>query len=150
MDECGVDIALPYALYRDLLYFGQHSLTLPGNRSALLATEQTQNGADAVRLLQNAAKIFDQRRGAVRATISSPLHAMEIKVARNANLESKRLSAESSHGQTFDRGLVARPALSERTVAPPEAGTKPTTGQQALALMDRPEADWDRLQNSDA
>ena len=80
--DYGIDIAAPYALYRDLLYFGPPSLTRPDDRSALLTAVRRKEGNDAIRLHEDAARNFDRQRiEIVGKTIGSRLHEMEVKVA---------------------------------------------------------------------
>ena len=82
LSEYGIDIAVPHALYRDLLYFGPPSLTQPKDRSALLTAVRRKEGKEAIRLHDDAAQNFDRQRiKIVGKTIGSRPHKMEIKVA---------------------------------------------------------------------
>ena len=80
--DYGIDIAVPHALYRDLLYFGPPSLTQPKDRSALLAAVRCKEGNDVIRLHKEAARNFDRQRIEIAGkTIGSRPHKMEVKVA---------------------------------------------------------------------
>jgi hypothetical protein len=105
--EFGVDIALPYGFYRDILFFGPNSLTKPENRSALLRAVRSGEGSETIRLLDDAARDFDrQRTTVVGVTINSRPRAMSIKVA------CKKLPAP--------HGARTAPAQSLRQLAPPD------------------------------
>jgi hypothetical protein len=80
--DFGVDIALRYGFYRDILFYGPNSLTKPENRTALLRAVRSGEGSETIRLLDDAARDFDrQRTTVVGATINSRPRAMPIKVA---------------------------------------------------------------------
>ncbi len=77
----GIDIALPNAYYRDMLYFGPNSVSTPKDRSATLAAHSARDGEELLRLRDKAALDFDRlRRDAVGATIHAPLHLMPVEV----------------------------------------------------------------------
>jgi hypothetical protein len=77
-----IDIAFPFAFYRDLVFFGPNSLTPPKVRAALNAALARGDAASNLRLRQQAVKDFDRRRlSIVGASLSRPLLAMSPKVA---------------------------------------------------------------------
>ena len=79
---CSIDIALPFAFYRDLVFFGPNSLTRPEDRAALNAALARGDAATNLRLRQQAAKDFDRVRvDVVGAAVKSPPLLMSPKVA---------------------------------------------------------------------
>ena len=77
-----IDIALPFAFYRDLVFYGPNSLTKPKDRAALNAALARGDAATNLRLRQQAAKDFDRRRiDVVGATVRAPPLLMSPKVA---------------------------------------------------------------------
>jgi hypothetical protein len=77
-----IDIVLPYAFYRDLIFYGPNSLTKPQDRAALNAALARGDAATNLRLRQQAAKDFDRRRrSVVGATVRAPALLMSAKVA---------------------------------------------------------------------
>jgi hypothetical protein len=77
-----IDIAFPFAFYRDLIFFGPNSLTPPKVRAALNAALARGDAATNLCLRQQAVKDFDRRRlRVVGASVSRPLLAMSPKVA---------------------------------------------------------------------
>jgi hypothetical protein len=82
LTTCSIDIAFPFAFYRDLIFFGPNSLTPPQDRAALNAALARGDAATNLRLRQQAVKQFDRRRLSVVGTsVSRPLLAMSPKVA---------------------------------------------------------------------
>ena len=55
-----IDIALPFAFYRDLVFFGPNSVTKPQDRAALNAALARDDAATNLRLRQKAAAEFDR------------------------------------------------------------------------------------------
>jgi hypothetical protein len=77
-----IDIAFPFAFYRDLIFFGPNSLTPPKLRAALNTALARGDVATNLRLRQQAVKDFDRRRrSVVGASLSRPLLAISPKVA---------------------------------------------------------------------
>ena len=77
-----IDIALPFAFYRDLIFYGPNSLTKPQDRAALNAALARGDAATNLRLRQQAAKDFDRQRiGVVGASVRAPALQMSPKVA---------------------------------------------------------------------
>ena len=77
-----IDIARPFAFYRDLVFFGPNSLTKPKDRAALNAALARGDAATNLRLRQQAVKDFDRRRiDVVGATVRAPPLLMSPKVA---------------------------------------------------------------------
>jgi hypothetical protein len=120
--EFKIDIALPYALYRDLLHFGPSSLSDPQSRSALAAAVWNRDGEAAVRVLAEVANIFDAKRvNIVGSTINSSPHPMSFKVARSVlprwtRTDLNRISAAT---RLDGRALASRTAnSSQRSDAP--------------------------------
>jgi len=65
LEEYGIDIRMPHAWYRDVLYFGPASLTRPQDRSAYLEAVKNRQGAEAIQLSEAAARNFDWARRAI-------------------------------------------------------------------------------------
>ena len=83
LKEYGIDIRMPHAWYRDVLYFGSASLTHPQDRSAYLVAVKNRRGIEAIQLSEAAARNFDRARKAIVGNaINGPCHPMEIKIAR--------------------------------------------------------------------
>jgi hypothetical protein len=77
-----IDIALPFAFYRDLIFYGPNSLTSPQDRAALNVALERGDAATNLRLRQQAVKDFDRRRrGVVGAAVRGPALLMSPKVA---------------------------------------------------------------------
>ena len=137
LKEYGIDIAVPYAFYRDLLFFGPASLTRPQHRSDLINAVREKNGDDAIRLHEQAATDFERwRTEDVGATIKSRPHRMEIKVARETPLaEATSCLADTS-----------RPAIGSQASTDRIRGSKKpiTIAAQALATVQRPQAELSR------
>jgi len=77
-----IDIARPFAFYRDLVFYGPNSLIKPQDRAALNAALARGDAATNLRLRQQAVKDFDrQRLGGVGATVRAPPLLMSPKVA---------------------------------------------------------------------
>jgi hypothetical protein len=77
-----IDIAFPFAFYRDLIFYGPNSLTPPSVRAALNDALARGDADTNLRLRQQAVKDFDRRRlSVVGASLSRPLLAMSPKVA---------------------------------------------------------------------
>ena len=77
-----IDIALPFAFYRDLAFYGPSSVTPPHDRAALNAALARGDAATNLRLRQRAVKDFDRRRiGVGDAPVTSPPLLMSPKVA---------------------------------------------------------------------
>ncbi len=135
LKDYGIDIMVPCAFYRDLLFFGPPSMTQPQHRNALITAVRKKNGAKAIRLHERAATNFDYwRTKVVGATIRSLPHSMEVKVARNTALAPARVGVA-------DRSRLAIPAHQASTAgtARPLGANKPITiSAQALATVRRP------------
>ena len=87
---CSIDIALPFAFYRDLVFFGPNSLTPPEDRAALNAALARGDAATNLRLRQQAAKDFDRVRvDVVGAAVKSPPLLMSPKVAVDQMVEER-------------------------------------------------------------
>jgi hypothetical protein len=136
-----INIAVPHALYRDLLFYGPPSMTRPQHRSDLINAVREKNGDDAIRLHERAAMDFDRKRTeVVGATIKSRPHAMEVKVARNTALAPARVGVADRSQPT-----VAAQASAPQTVR--QTGTKKpiTITAQALATVQRHPVQQGRL-----
>ena len=81
-EEFGIDIAAPFAAYRDLLFFGSHSVMPPDQRWAFLSAGRTNRPVDIGKIFEEAAQDFQRRRREIvgLAINRRPL-AMEIKLA---------------------------------------------------------------------
>ena len=106
----GIDIVLPNAYYRDALYFGANSISMPKDRSATLAAQSGGAGDELLRLRDKAALDFDRlRREVVGATIRAPLHVMPVEVA-------------SISSKTPISGPAAAPASGSAPTSPAKVG----------------------------
>ena len=77
-----IDIKIPFAYYRDLVFYGPNSLTKPKVRAALNAALARGDAATNIRLRQKAAKDFERQRiTVVGGTVRSPPLSMSPKVA---------------------------------------------------------------------
>ena len=75
-------IALPFAFYRDLIFYGPNSVTKPQDRAALNAALARGDAATNLRLRQQAAKDFDRQCiGVAGASVRAPALLMSPKVA---------------------------------------------------------------------
>jgi hypothetical protein len=134
LNDYGIDIMVPYAFYRDLLFFGPPSMTQPRHRTALITAVRKKNGANAIRLHERAATNFDHwRTKVVGATIRSLPHSMEVKVARRTMLAPARVGVA-------DRSRLANPAQASTagTACPLGANKTKTISARALATVQRP------------
>ncbi len=137
LKEYGIDIAVPHAFYRDLLFFGPASLTQPRHRSDLINAVRERNGGDAIRLHERAARDFDRwRTEDVGATIKSRPHRMEIKVARETGLAPATVCIADT----------SRPAIAAQAPTDRMRGSKTprTITARALATVQRPQAELNR------
>jgi hypothetical protein len=104
--EFGIDIAAPFAAYRDLLFFGSHSVMPPDQRWAFLAAGRTNRPLDIGKIFEEAAQDFQRRRREiVGLTVNRRPLAMEIKLASetagpspSADAATARLASSSSSG----------------------------------------------------
>ena len=77
-----IDIARPFAFYRDLVFYGPNSLIKPKDRAALNTALARGDAATNLRLRRQAAKVFDRRRiDVVGGTVRAPPLLMSPKVA---------------------------------------------------------------------
>jgi hypothetical protein len=113
-----IDIALPFAFYRDLVFFGPNSLTKPKVRAALNAALARGDAATNLRLRQKAVTDFDRRRiTVVGGTVRSPPLLMSPKVAID------RAVGQRDRPEVQSAPLVNRPGTTEvalKHTAPPE------------------------------
>jgi hypothetical protein len=91
LQEYGIDILLPYGVYRDLLYFGPSSLTSSEHRTAFLSAVEQGKGNAVIRMRKKAATRFNSvRKKVVHSTITSRPLSMRVKtpleVGHQANL----------------------------------------------------------------
>ena len=102
LKEFGIDITVPFAAYRDLLFFGSHSVMPPDQRWAFLSAGQTNWPVDIRNIFAEAAQDFERRRREIvgRAINRHPL-AMEIKLA------SEPASAQAPPSSGAAIGLLA-------------------------------------------
>ena len=147
-----IDIARPFAFYRDLVFFGPNSLTKPRDRSALNAALARGDAATNLRLRQQAVKDFDRRRiDVVGATVRAPPLLMSPKVA----LEPKAVAHDQPDLQSVaprepDVGgvQIVNPALVNR---PPVMELKPPhVASPELDHFDDLPADFDDVDGDEA
>ena len=143
-----IDIALPYAFYRDLLHFAPRSLTEPRERDALIAAVHGGNGEAAVRLLADAAKHFDaQRIEVVGSAISAQPHAMSFRVARDVlprwtsadqhRAGAKSLNAAEPRAPREEPSTPNVRGRQPRVARPPRASTPLNYGRRYEAIPPR-------------
>ena len=119
LKEYGIDIRMPHAWYRDVLYFGSASLTHPQDRSAYLVAVKNRQGSEAIQLSEAAARNFDRARAAiVGKAINRPYHSMEIKIARKTPFQRSkvrprvRINERDLEGDRLDVGFDDFPSQS--------------------------------------
>ena len=104
-----IDIAIPYAFYRDLEFFGPNSLTKPEARAALIAAIGQGDGEDTLRLLGEAsANFFAQMADVVGKPISGTPTLLPTKVA------GRTLTALGHHAGAVSREPAPAPRLGVR------------------------------------
>jgi hypothetical protein len=100
-----IDIKIPCAYYRDLVFFGPNSFTKPKVRAALNAALASGDAATNLRLRQKAAKDFEHRRITVGGgTVRSPPLLMSPKVA------AQTLGSDQTASVGPSPALLPRPA----------------------------------------
>ena len=118
-----IDLATPFAFYRDLIFFGPNSLTKPKDRAALNAALARGDAATNLRLRQQAVKDFDRRRiDVVGATVRSPALLMSSKVA----IEPKAVAHDRPDVQVVAPRAPNVGDADVRQAAPASPGTKPS------------------------
>ena len=113
LKEFGIDIAVPFAAYRDLLFFGSNSVMPPDQRWALLSVGQTNRPLDINNIVAEAAQDFERRRREIvgRAINRRPL-AMDIKLASETAPAGPSPSADAASLLASSRGSAAIVSLS--------------------------------------
>jgi hypothetical protein len=87
VEEFGVDLALPYAFYRDMLFFAPSSLTDPEDRSAWLRAVRDGNGTAMVQSARRAQAVFYRlRTSVVGSAVRTDLRRMAVKVTPESML----------------------------------------------------------------
>jgi hypothetical protein len=117
LKEFGIDIAVPFAAYRDILFFGSHSVMPPDQRWAFLAAGQTNRPLDIGKIFEEAAQDFERRRREIVGwTINRRPLAMEIKLASEPASAGPSRGAGAAIGLLApSRGLVGSVSLSQRS-----------------------------------
>ncbi len=131
LKEYGIDIKVPYAFYRDLLFFGPPSMTQPQNRSYFLRAVRSKRNEDVLIHHDRAARTFDLWRTDVGRTIRSRPHPMEVKVARRTMLAPARVGVADR-----SQRAIAAQASTAGTARP--LGANSPISAQALATVRRP------------
>jgi hypothetical protein len=116
--EYGVDIAMPYGFYRDLLVLAPTSLTTPENRSALMKAMSRGDAEKTLALLAGAAKDFDrQRLGIVGSAIKGPLGQIAVEMVvtdtKTAAIKARTAALRASAKKPV-RATLANPSLPTR------------------------------------
>jgi hypothetical protein len=92
---CGIDIAYPLALYRDILFFGHNSIAKPENITALLVAVENDDGEETVRLHAEAVADFERKRlEIVNPALTSRPRAMLLEGPKIASPELDDLGDE--------------------------------------------------------
>jgi hypothetical protein len=115
VDKFQIDIALPYQLYCDEVYYGSHSSAKPENRAALNMAVGQEDAAEAIRLLAEEAKNFDFKRvNVVGTTLKSRPVMLSAKVA--GGMTPKVGQGDAARVKA---GRAAIPRPTKRSLAPP-------------------------------
>jgi len=115
----GIDISRPFALYRDILFFGHNSVAKPENITALLIAVETEDGGEAVRLHAEAIADFERKRlEIVNPALMSPPRAMPFKEPAGVMLESDDPEDQLEDLSLIEitppkRAFVPRPAVAQ-------------------------------------
>ncbi len=107
LEQFGIDLALPHAFYRDMLFFAPNSLTEPKVRSAWLRAVRRGDGAAMVRSARQAQAVFYRlRTSVVGSAIRADLRRMAVKVTPESALSPppSRLGARPSPPPALSRG----------------------------------------------
>jgi len=140
LKEYGIDIAIPYRFYADLLSLGSLSTAHPKQRAALLAADTADPDA-LVRALSSAFANFDRRRSLMGEIAGAAPSAVAVK-AIDPSVKAKRLpqrqggSPDAGNG----RGTSGKP-VEERSRRTPNRGpTQASTrsGKDATAHVRQP------------
>jgi hypothetical protein len=123
----GIDIAIPFAFYRDLLFFGRNSLTAPDTRWALVNAFRDRRSEETLRLLSESDEEFEQQRLEIvgKAIKARPLEmkpnivridhrsatAVLASIVNEKLVESRKISAS---GELFSEQKTARIAYRRR------------------------------------
>jgi hypothetical protein len=87
LEQFGIDLALPHAFYRDMLFFAPNSLTDPGDRLAWLRAVRKGDGAAMVQSARRAQAVFYRlRTSVVGSAIRADLRRMAVKVTPESAL----------------------------------------------------------------
>ncbi len=107
LEEFGIDVTLPHAFYRDMLFFAPNSLTEPRVRSAWLHAVRKGDGAAVVRSARHAQAVFNRlRTSVVGSAIRADLRRMAVKITPESALSPppSRLGARPSPPPALSRG----------------------------------------------
>jgi hypothetical protein len=107
LEQFGIDLALPHAFYRDMLFFAPNSLTDPKDRSAWLCAVRMGDGAAMVRSARRAQAVFNRlRTSVVGSAIRADPRRMAVKVTPKSALAppSSRIGASPSPPPALARG----------------------------------------------
>ncbi len=87
LEKFGIDVALPHAFYRDMLFYAPNSLTEPKVRSAWLDAVRKGDGAAMVRGARHAQAVFKRlRTSVVGSAIRADPRRMAVKVTPESAL----------------------------------------------------------------
>jgi hypothetical protein len=116
----GIDIAIPFAFYRDLLFFGRNSLTPPDDRWALVNAVKDRHGEATLRLISELDEKFEQQRLEIvgKAIKARPLK-MEPKLVRIDRRSAAAVLASHAHEKLVQSRRHSAPSkfLSEHKTA---------------------------------
>jgi hypothetical protein len=104
--EFGIDIAIPFSFYRDLLSLGSLSMAHPNQRAALLAAD-TADAEALVRALNSAFADFDRRRSSMGEIAGATPSAVEVK-AIHPTIEVKLLRKRQGGSNDAGKGRGTR------------------------------------------
>jgi hypothetical protein len=114
-----IDLAIPFAYYRDLVFFGPNSFTKPKVRAALNAALARGDAATNLRLRQKAAEDFERRRTSV---VGGPVRSPALLMSPKGAIPTKAVGVDQSG--------VGRPGADVRQLVPTGPVTNPTRGQE--------------------
>jgi hypothetical protein len=133
-EEYGIDIALPFALYRDLLQLGPRSFLSNRERTALLKAENAKDVEAQERIIAKAEKVFDERRiGMVGRAVTGPRYGMPTRIATMSPTTQPKLNSNREPSATIlspveplQSGVGARADEPRKTLRPRELFGKKT------------------------
>jgi hypothetical protein len=116
LDQFSIDILVPCGFYRDLLFYGPNSVMEGSERRDVVRAVDRKDGDASVRMLQQAARRFDEARSAVlRPAMEAKPRALRVFVPRRALAYSLPKQGDEGDGArpAPDAGLFGRCKVEE-------------------------------------